>query len=70
MFHKEYLEKEIHPFEPNAWIDKKKTKVGYEIPMIRYFYEFPTFPSRDELLSEMQEAESKIQAALTKLYEE
>lgn len=66
----EYLEKEIHPFEPNAWIDKKKTKVGYEIPMIRYFYEFPTFPSRDELLSEMQNAESKIQAALTKLYEE
>ena len=36
----EYFEREILPHVPEAWIDKGKTKVGYEIPFNRYFYTF------------------------------
>ena len=35
-----YLEREIQPHVPEAWIDYSKTKVGYEIPFNRYFYTF------------------------------
>lgn len=35
-----YFEREVLPYAEDAWIDKKKTKIGYEIPMTRYFYEY------------------------------
>ena len=31
---------EVLPFAPDAWIDEKKSKVGYEIPFTRYFYKY------------------------------
>ncbi len=42
-----YFEREVLPYAEDAWIDKKKTKVGYEIPMTRYFYEYQA-PERVE----------------------
>ena len=36
----EYFEREVKPHLPNAWIDEKKTKTGYEINFTKYFYEF------------------------------
>lgn len=41
----EYFRREVLPFVPDAWIDKSKTKIGYEIPFTRYFYKFT--PLRD-----------------------
>ncbi|WP_255421275.1 class I SAM-dependent DNA methyltransferase [Micromonospora sp. BL4] len=34
----EYLKREVLSHVPDAWIDETKTKVGYEIPLTRYFY--------------------------------
>ena len=36
----EYFEREVLPYNKNAWIDKNKTQVGYEIPFTRYFYKY------------------------------
>lgn len=33
-----YLKAEVHPHVPDAWVDHKKTKMGYEIPLNRHFY--------------------------------
>jgi len=33
-----YFKREVLPHVPDAWIDKAKTKVGYEIPLNRHFY--------------------------------
>ena len=35
-----YFEREVLPHVPDAWIDKSKTKVGYEIPLNRHFYQY------------------------------
>ena len=35
-----YLQAEVLPYRPDAWIDHGKTKVGYEIPFNRHFYEY------------------------------
>jgi len=34
----EFFEKEVLPFAPDAFWDKKETKVGYEINFAKYFY--------------------------------
>jgi len=41
----EYFEREVLPFAPNAWIQDKEPKVGYEINFNKYFYEY--VPPRD-----------------------
>jgi type I restriction enzyme M protein len=35
-----YFKTEVLPHVPDAWIDEKKTKVGYEIPFTRHFYKY------------------------------
>ena len=65
----EYFEREIKSYAPNAWIDRKKTKVGYEIPMTRYFYEFPKFSSRDDIEGILVQMENNIQKSMKILFE-
>ena len=40
-----YLQREVLPHTADAWIDREKTKIGYEIPFNRHFYIFQ--PPRD-----------------------
>lgn len=35
-----YFEREVIPHWPDAWVDYTKTKLGYEIPLSRYFYTY------------------------------
>lgn len=37
---KAYFEAEVLPHVPDAWVDDNKTKVGYEIPFTRHFYQY------------------------------
>jgi len=44
----DYMEREVLPHVPGAWVDESKTKVGYEINFNRYFYEYkPPRPLED-----------------------
>jgi type I restriction enzyme M protein len=36
----EYVAREVLPYIPDAWVDHAKTKVGFEIPFTRHFYEY------------------------------
>lgn len=65
-----YLEREIKPYAPHAWIDKSKSKIGYEIPMTRYFYEFPRFSSREDIQETLKQMEIDIQKTMSELFEE
>lgn len=35
-----YIDSEVRPHVPDAWVDPAKTKVGYEIPFTRHFYKY------------------------------
>ena len=63
-----YFAREVLPYAPDAWIDKSKTKVGYEIPMTRYFYEYKKPESSDEILSRIIGLEDEIAASLKSLF--
>ena len=64
----EYYTQEILPFLPDAWIDKKKTKEGYEISMNNYFYEFKKPENLDDVINEVLLLESEISDSLNNLF--
>jgi type I restriction enzyme M protein len=64
-----YFAREVLPYAPDAWIDKSKTKIGYEIPMTRYFYEYQKPESSDDILNRIIGLEEEISSSLKKLFE-
>lgn len=52
---KEYFEREVLPFAPDAWVDEKKSKVGYEIPFTRYFYKYEAPRPSAEIMAEIMD---------------
>ena len=56
-----HLTDEIHPYVPDAWIDHKKTKLGFEIPFTRHFYVYQPPRPVKEIAAEIKELESQIQ---------
>ena len=65
-----YFEREVLPYAEDAWIDKKKTKVGYEIPMTRYFYEYQAPEKVEDIVARIHVLEADIFASLEKLFAE
>ena len=65
-----YFEREVLPYAEDAWIDKKKTKVGYEIPMTRYFYEYQAPEKMEDIVARIHVLEADISASLEKLFAE
>lgn len=63
-----YFAREVLPYAPDAWIDKKKTKVGYEIPMTRYFYEYQPPEPVEEIAARLHALERDIQSSLDALF--
>ncbi|MBD5508075.1 MAG: SAM-dependent DNA methyltransferase [Lachnospiraceae bacterium] len=65
-----YFEREVLPYVKDAWVDKKKTKVGYEIPMTRYFYEYQAPEKVEDIVARISVLEADISASLEKLFAE
>jgi type I restriction enzyme M protein len=59
-----YMSAEVLPFVPDAWVDRDKTKIGYEIPLTRQFYRY--IPPRPlvEIDAEIRAVEEEIQRLL------
>ena len=60
----DYLEAEVLPHVPDAWIAHDKTKVGYEIPLTRHFYVYQPPRPLEEIASEISQLEKEIVAML------
>jgi len=58
---KEYFEKEVKPYYPDAWMDRKKDKVGYEINFTKYFYEYKSPRALEDIEKDIKEVTLKIQ---------
>ncbi|WP_454932061.1 type I restriction-modification system subunit M [Actinomyces oricola] len=57
-----YVEREVRPWAPEAWVDEAKTKIGYEIPFTRAFYKY--VPPRP-----LAEIDADVQAAIARVQE-
>ena len=63
-----YFAHEVLPYAPDAWIDHSKTKVGYEIPMTRYFYEYQAPEAVEDIVARITALEQDISAGLAELF--
>lgn len=61
---KAYFEREVRPFVADAWIEEERTKVGYEIPLTRHFYEYTPLRPLEEIEAEIRELEEEIEGML------
>lgn len=63
-----YFAREVLPYATDAWIDHSKTKVGYEIPMTRYFYEYQAPEAVEDIVARITALEQDISAGLAELF--
>lgn len=65
----EYFKREVLPFAPDAWVDKNKSKVGYEIPFTRYFYKYIAPRPSAEIMAEILDIETELGGALAEVFD-
>ena len=65
----EYFRREVLPFAPDAWIDEKKSVVGYEIPFTRYFYKYEAPKPSAEIMAEILELEKELDGSLAEVFD-
>ncbi len=65
----EYFQREVLPHLPSATMDRKKDKIGYEIPFNRYFYEYVPPRDLDEIDDDLQQVTHDILKLLNEVTE-
>ena len=59
-----YFEREVRPHVPDAWMDREKDKVGYEISFNRYFHKYTPPRPLTEIDADLMAAEEEIASLL------
>lgn len=62
-----YMAKNVYPYAPDAWIDEKKTKIGYEIPFTREFYKYVAPRNSAEIFAHLEELDKTESALMAKI---
>ena len=55
-----YFEREMLPHVPDAWMDRTRDKVGYEINFNRHFYRYTPPRPLEEIDADLKQAEARI----------
>lgn len=62
-----YFKREVLPFAPDAWYDKTKMKVGYNIPLTKYFYKYDELRNLDIITKEILTLEAETDGLLKEI---
>ena len=63
----DYFRREVLPHVPDAWMDRSKDKVGYEISFTKYFYEYTPLRSTAEIAAELLELDEETENLLREI---
>lgn len=63
-----YMKKNVYPYNPDAYIDTSKTKVGYEIPFVKLFYKYIPPKSSKEIFNEIKQLEKEESLLMKELF--
>ena len=63
----EYMAREVLPHVSDAWVDARKTKIGYEVPLNRYFYVYVPPRPLNAIKADLQEQEREIAGLLAEV---
>ena len=62
-----FMKNEVLTYAPDAWVDEKKTQIGYEISFTKYFYKPAELREVKEIITELQILESESDGMLSKI---
>ncbi|HEY3829589.1 MAG TPA: class I SAM-dependent DNA methyltransferase [Solirubrobacteraceae bacterium] len=65
----DYVDAEIRPYAKDSWVEHSKTRIGYEIPLTRYFYKYVPPRPLLEIDTEIKALEGEIQDLLSRIAE-
>jgi len=65
----DFFEREVLPFAPDAWWDKKDTKIGYEINFAKYFYKHQPPRALTEIAKDIFAIEQETDGLLKEIIE-
>jgi type I restriction enzyme M protein len=54
-----YFEREVLPVARDAWMDREKDKIGYEIPFTKFFYKYKPLRDLSFIMKDIEELKSK-----------
>lgn len=60
-----FIRNEVLPYAPDAWVDEKKTQIGYEISFTKYFYKPVELREMSEILASLATLEKEADGMLT-----
>ena len=63
----DYMKREVLPHVPDAWIDEKKTKIGYEINFTKYFYKYKPLRSLADIKADILALETETDGLIKKV---
>ena len=64
----DYMQKNVYPYNPSAYIDTSKTKIGYEIPFTKLFYKYVQPKSSKEIFDEIKQLEKEETKLMKELF--
>lgn len=64
-----FMKSEVLTYAPDAWVDEKKTQVGYEISFTKYFYKPVELRPMDEILKSLNDLEQEVDGLLAEILE-
>lgn len=64
----DYMQKNVYPYNPGAYIDTCKTKIGYEIPFTKLFYKYVPLKSSKEIFDEIKQLEKEETKLMKELF--
>ena len=65
----EYVQAEVHPYVPDAWVDHTKSRIGYEIPLTRHFHRYVPPRPLHQIDTEIKQLDTEIQQLLAQVTE-
>lgn len=62
-----FMEKEVLPYAPDAYVDEDKTKIGYEISFTKYFYKPVQLRDMKDILASLSELEKESEGVMDEI---
>lgn len=63
----DFMQREVLPYTPDAWVDESVTKIGYEISFTRHFYKPQPLRSLDEIRADILAIEMEAEGTLAEI---
>ncbi len=64
-----FMKNEVLPYAPDAWVDEKKTSVGYEVSFTKYFYKPTELRAMSGILAELSALEQEANGMMAEIME-